>query len=438
MTLAYVVLRNEAADHIVTLTIVRLPFHYAWVITAVTFVALIMGAGTRGAPGVLLKPLESEFGWDRASISLGVAISLIFFGLGGPLGGTVADRFGPRKANLYGLALIALATFGMLWMRELWQLYLLWGVLIGIGTGAVGNVVGTAVAYRWFRKHRGLVVGLFGGATSAGQLVFVPAMIALTATDGWRAAMGLLAIASAVFLVPVALFMRDRPSDLGLRPYGQAETLTVAQRTEDARATSMRDAMRTRDFWLLASSFFICGYTSNGLIGTHLIPHALEHGFTEAATAGAFGLMGSLNIVGTLASGWLTDRFDNRKLLALYYGFRAIGLSALPLIFEVPYLFLFAAVYGLDWVATVPPTANIVATKFGRASVGKIYGWIFFGHMIGAALAAFAGGLFREVFGDYHLIFISAAIMGFVAVALALRIGPAPKPVPAPAVALSY
>jgi predicted MFS family arabinose efflux permease len=206
----------------------------------------------------------------------------------------------------------------------------------------------------------------------------------------------------------------------------------------DAQRTPMRAAVRTADFWLLAGSFFVCGYTSNGLIGTHLIPHAVEHGFTEVVAASAIALLGSLNIIGTLASGWLTDRYDPRKLLAAYYGFRAISLLALPIVYDVQGLVLFAIVYGLDWIATVPPTVSLTASRFGRASLGTLYGWIWFSHMIGAALAAYAGGLFRVWLGDYHVTFISAAIMGFIAVGLALRISPphraphfAPEPVPA-------
>jgi MFS family permease len=218
--------------------------------------------------------------------------------------------------------------------------------------------------------------------------------------------------------------MRDRPSDVGQAPYGVTgdAAAEAADRAEAVRTTSIRDAARTRDFWLLAGSFFICGYTSNGLIGTHLIPHAVEHGFTEVTAAGAVALMGTMNIVGTMASGWLTDRYDNRRLLAAYYGFRALSIAALPFILEVPQLFLFAVVYGLDWIATVPPTANLTARIFGRGSLGTIYGWIFFSHMVGAALAAFLGGLFRDVYGDYHAIFISAALIGFVAVLFASRI----------------
>ncbi len=299
--------------------------------------------------------------------------------------------------------------------------------MIGVGTGIASQVTGATVAHRWFRTHRGIVIGLFGAATSVGQLIFVPSMMALTVSDGWRSGIALLLIATVVVVIPVLVLMRDRPTDIGVRAFGEGALLSAAERAADARGTPLAAALRSRDFWLLAGSFFICGYTSNGLIGTHLIPHAIEHGFTAETAAGAVGLMGAMNIVGTLASGWFSDRYDNRKLLAAYYGFRAISLAALPFIIEAQWLYIFAAVYGLDWIATVPPTANLTATIFGRASLGQLYGWIFFSHMIGAALAAYAGGYAREALGDYHLMFVSAAVMGFIAVSLALRIGPAPR-----------
>jgi MFS family permease len=397
-------------------------FHYAWIVVVVTFLALLAAQAVRAAPGVIITPLESEFGWSRTEISLAISLSILTFGLGGPLGGTLIDRFGPRLVMLVGDLLIVAGLVGLLFVQNIWQMYLLWGLPIGIGTGAVGGVLGAAVAYRWFRTHRGLVIGAFGAATSAGQLVFIPAMAQLTVAEGWRWAIGIVLIACAAMLIPVAIFMRDRPEHAGPVSFGEGAVVTAAERTEDRRSTPLRDAMRTRDFWLLAGSFFICGYTSNGLIGTHLIPHAVEHGFTTVMAASAVALLGSMNIVGTLASGWLSDRFDNRKLLAAYYGFRALSLFALPLIYDVQWLLLFAFVYGLDWIATVPPTANLVAKIYGRASLGTIYGWIFFSHMLGAAIAAFAGGFFRDLLGDYHLMFVSAGILGFIAVSLALRI----------------
>jgi MFS family permease len=401
----------------------RLRFHYAWVVVAVTFVALLVLSSVRAAPGVLITPLEREFGWDRATISAAIAISILTFGLGAPISGGLIARFGPRLVVLGGCALVAVGLVGLLQLREIWQLFLFWGVVIGVGTGA-GGVLGATIAHRWFRTHRGLIIGAFGAATSTGQLLFIPAMASLTEDRGWRAAILLLVIACAIVLIPVALLLRDRPEDRGLRAYGEQLIVSDAEQAADRRTTPMRTALRSADFWLLAGSFFICGYTSNGLIGTHLIPHAIEHGFSAVTAASAVGVMGALNIVGTLGSGWLSDRYDDRKLLAAYYAFRAISLSALPLVFDTTGLYAFAVVYGLDWIATVPPTANLVARIFGRASLGTIYGWVYFSHMVGAALAAFLGGYVHTLVGDYHLMFISAALFGFLAAGLALRIQP--------------
>ncbi|MCC7448742.1 MAG: MFS transporter [Anaerolineae bacterium] len=395
-------------------------WHYAWVVSAITFTVLLISAGVRTAPGVIIKPLEAEFHWDRASISFAVAVSLFAFGFGAPMAGSLIDRFGPRRVMMGGLALITVGLLPMLSMTALWQLHLLWGLITGIGTGWVTNVLGATVADRWFKAHRGLVIGLFGAAGSAGQLVFLPAMMSLTTSAGWRAAIGVTASAVALLIIPVALLMRDHPQDMNLLPIGDDGSSTSAK-SQAAPRVAMRDVIRTRDFWLLAGSFFVCGYTSNGLVGTHLIPHALEHGFTEVAAAGAVALMGMMNIVGTLASGWLSDRYDNRKLLAIYYGFRAVAIAALPFIFEMRGLVLFTILYGLDWIATVPPTVNLTAQRFGRGSLGTIYGWIFCAHMIGAGIAAYAGGFFHDVLGDYHLIFLSATLMGFIAVGLSMR-----------------
>jgi len=392
---------------------------YYAVIVTVTFFALLISAGVRTAPSVIIRPLEAEFGWSRASISFAVAISLFAFGFGGPLGGSLIDRFGPRRVMLGGMGLIALGLSPLVGLAQLWQLHLLWGLIVGVGTGTIAGTLGATVALRWFTQYRGLVLGLFGAATATGQLIFVPLLIGLSSTTGWRTVIGLLALAAAVMLIPAVLFMRDNPQQVGLEPFG-GEPINTAK--NDTTSISMAEAIRTRDFWLLAGSFFICGYTTNGLIGTHLLPHTLEHGFIETDISWALGLMGMMNIVGTLTSGWLSDRYDNRKLLATYYGFRAMSLAALPFILEMRGMLFFSVIYGLDWVATVPPTVNLTVKRFGRASLGKVYGWIFCSHMIGAGIASYAGGFFRDWLGDYHLIFISAAVLGLIASALALQI----------------
>ncbi len=404
---------------------IRANWHYAWIIVALTFTTLLASSAVRNAPGVIIKPLEAEFHWDRASISFAVAISLLAYGFGAPLGGSLVDLIGPRRVMLGGMCLIVLGLVPMLGMSELWQLHLLWGLTVGIGTGAVANVLGATIADRWFRTHRGIVIGMFGAAGAAGQLIFLPVMVAATASSGWRSAITLLAAVNAALLIPVVLLMRNHPQDVNRRPVGDTGDSHSRARLP---STPLSAAIRTRDFWLLAGSFFVCGYTTNGLIGTHLLPHTVEHGFSEVATAGALGLMGLMNVAGTLLSGWLSDRYDNRKLLATYYAFRGLSLVALPFIVEMRGLVLFAIVYGLDWIATVPPTVNLTATRFGRGSLGTLYGWIFCAHMIGASVAAYAGGLFREHLGDYHLIFLSAALMGIVAAGLSMSIGVRPQP----------
>lgn len=394
-------------------------FHYAWVIVVVTFLGLLLSAGVRNATSVLFEPLEADFGWDRASVSFAFAISLFFFGLGAPLGGSLIDRFGPRRVMLGGLALIAVGLALLLTIQELWQFHLYWGVVVGIGTGALSGTLGGTVALRWFNQYRGLALGVFSSAAAAGQLLFLPALIPLAEVGGWQGIFGVMALLLALLMIPTVFLMRNTPEEVNTQAIGQPSAASIST---DNRYTPLREALRTRDFWLLAGSFFVCGYTTIGLITTHLLPHSIEHGFQKVEISWAIAFMGAMNIVGTTASGWLTDRFDNRKLLATYYGMRAISLVALPFIYDMQNMLLFALIYGLDWVATVPPTVNLVAQRFGRKSLGAIYGWIYCAHMIGAGIASYAGGFFRELLGDYHLIFASASILGLIACAFSLSI----------------
>jgi sugar phosphate permease len=384
----------------------------------VTFAGLLASAGVRNAPGVILRPLEADLGWARTDISAAVAVSLFIFGFGAPVGGALMNRFGPRRVMLGGLTLIAIGLVLMVGMGELWQFHLWWGVLVGMGTGAISGTLGATVANRWFNLHRGVVLGVFSAAAAAGQFLFLPSLIAVNGAFGWQGVIWALAGVIVLTGVVVVLFMRDRPEDLGLTTYGGA--VSAAAAVSDSRFTPLREAVRTRDFWLLAGSFFVCGYTTNGMIGTHLLPHAVEHGFAEAEMSWALALMGVMNIIGSLVSGYLCERYDNRLLLALYYGFRGLSLMALPFILELQGMLIFSIIYGLDWVATVPPTVNLTAQRFGRRSVPVIYGWVFCSHMIGAGVAAFAGGFFRDLLGDYHIVFISAAVMGLVAAGMTL------------------
>ena len=393
--------------------------HYGWLIVGITFMALLISSGIRTAPSVMFKGLEAQFQWTRTDVSIAVMISLFAFGLGAPLGGSLIDRLGPKRIMLLGLSLNTFGLICLQFVTALWQFHIFWGLVIGVGTGLVTNVLGATVALRWFNQYRGLVLGIFGAASAAVQTFIFPALIGIAAAYNWQAVLFTLAVCAGTALIPILIFMRNQPQDIGLSAVGEATVLSVQT---DSRRTSLADAVKTRDFWLLVLSFFICGFTTNGLIETHLLPHALEHGFVQTEMASAIALMGIMNILGALASGWLTERYDNRRLLMLYYGFRAISLMLLPFILEMQGMFLFAIVYGWDWVATVPPTINLTAQRFGRASVGTLYGWIFCAHMFGAGIASYAAGFFRDMLGDYHLIFISAAVMGIIASGLAVSI----------------
>ncbi|MBI4504816.1 MAG: MFS transporter [Chloroflexi bacterium] len=397
--------------------------HYAWVVVGVTLLAMLVSAGLRQAPGVVIKPLELEFGWNRAETAAAVAVSLFTYGLAGPFAGRLMDRLGVRRVMLGGILLTAFGSAATIFMTTLVEMHLWWGVVVGLGSGALATVMGASVANRWFVAKRGFVTGLLAAGISAGQLVFVPAMMGLTLAFGWRAALLPLAALLALAVLPLAaLLMRSDPADVGLRPYGAVAS--TAAPTAAGPVTPLAKALRSRDFWLLAGSFFVCGFTTNGLIGTHLIPHAVEHGFTEYEAAGALALVGAMNVVGTTASGYLTDRHDPRRLLAIYYGLRAVSLVFLPWVHDGLGLSIFAIVYGVDFIATVPPTVALTADRFGRRSIGTIFGWVFFSHQLGAAAAAAGAGVVRVWMGDYAAAFLAAALLGFVAAAVCLRITP--------------
>src|SRR5215207_2666689 len=419
--------------------------YYGWVVVGVVFSALLVSAGVRAAPTVLINPLESELGWGRAAISAAVSIGLLLYGLSGPAAGWLMDRFGPKPLTLFGLSLIGLSTLLGAAMTELWQLNLFWGVLSGVGTGVVAPVLGATVANRWFVERRGLVLGIFGAAASAGQLVSVPALMWLVVSVGWREGTVYLAAVAFLVLAPVLLLMRDDTSRLGLTPYGVPEEETASQDSpapepgtaakapaeaspESREGGLLSRAFKTPEFWLLSGSFFICGASSNGIIGVHFVPHSIDHGIPEVTAASVLALMGAMNFVGTLASGWLTDRFDPRKLLAVYYSGRGLSLLLLPFVTDFGGLAVFAVFFGLDYIATVPPTVALVADRFGRAHVGAVFGWVFFGHQLGAALASYLGGVARDSFGDYQLAFLTAGVLAVMGALLTLGVGRQPSP----------
>ncbi len=402
--------------------------HYGWIVVGVTFMTLLIGAGVRSAPGILLVPLEEEFHWSRATISFAVAVGLLLYGFIGPFAAAVMERFGLRRTMIAALSMLCTGVALTTLMRESWQLILLWGVTVGAGTGFIANVLGAIVAARWFTARRGLVVGILTGSAAAGQLIFLPTFAAITKHFGWRATVLTVAVIALMIIPLVALLMRERPEDVGLAPYGETgPSKPVAPVRGNPVALALRtlaDAAHRRDFWLLAGSFFMCGASTNGLIGTHLIPACLDNGIAEVTSAGLLAAMGALNMVGTTASGWLSDRVDNRVLLAIYYGLRGLSLMFLPFSFVSFYgLTLFAVFYGLDWIATVPPTVRLIGNCFGKEKSGLVYGWVFASHQIGSASAAYFAGLLRADLGSYLEAFIISGMLCFLAALMVLFIG---------------
>ena len=417
----------------------QLRVHYAWVIAAVTFLVLLMTAGIRATPGVFIVPLEQEFGWNRAVISLSVAINIALFGLIGPFAASVMDRFGLRRILLAAIALLVVAVTLSTRMHTEWQLMLLWGVLVGVGTGVTSMVLAAVVATRWFDERRGLVLGALSAANATGQLVFLPALAQITASSGWRSATLMVAAAGGAIFVVVLLFMRDRPEDIGLRPYGQRATDAPSSAPRSlAPIEALRHAMGSRAFWILAGTFFVCGASTNGLIGTHLIAACHDVGIPEVRAAQLLAVMGIFDILGTTASGWLTDRFSSRYLLFGYYTVRGVSLLFLPLTLSggaAGGLGLFAVFYGLDWVATVPPTVRLTGETFGRENTGVIYGWIGASHQLGASMAAFGAGAIRTVSGDYAMAFYISGMLCVLAGTSFLTLGRRAFHAPAPAIA---
>jgi sugar phosphate permease len=401
--------------------------HYAWLIVAVTFVTLITTAGFRATPGVLIVPLQQEFGWSRGTISVAVSIGLLLFGLTAPFSAALMERFGVRRVMLVALVTIATGAALTTVMNAAWQLDLLWGVVVGSATGAVSVPLAATVATRWFEQRRGLVTGILTASNASGQMIFLPGLAVLASNYGWRyAALAVSAVALVIVFPIVALFVRDRPQSIGLEPYGATEPVPVPERSERPFRPAIDGLLlgvRSRTFWLLGATFFICGLSTNGLLGTHLIPAAIDHHMTAVAGASLLALMGVFDVVGTTFSGWLTDRRDPRQLLAWYYALRGLAVIALPFAFgSTAALVAFAVFYGLDWVATVPPTVALTADTFGAARAGIVFAWIYASHQLGAAFAAWAAGASRGWFGSYTFAFISSGVLCLLASALSLRI----------------
>jgi sugar phosphate permease len=413
--------------------------YYGWIVVGVTFAALLVSAGVRSAPSVLIHPLETELGWQRDGISFFISIGLLIFGASAPVGGWLISTFGPRRLIIFGLVVGGACSIISASMTDLWQFGLLWGVLSGIGTGVTAGALGVTIANRWFTKRRGLILGLFGAATSAGQMIFYRTLIPLVERIGWRGSVVIIGVIALVIITPVLLLMRDDPAEIGVEPYGGPAPVPAGALPAAGFRAVMSRAIRVPEFWLLAGSFFICGASSNGIVGVHFLPHSLDHGIPANTAANVLAIMGGMNFIGTLASGILTDRFDPRKLLATYYILRGLSLFIVPYVFEVPGLLVFAVIFGLDYIATVPPTSALCADIFGRRNVGIVYSWVFFAHQLGAASVAYASGLIRVQSGSYLLAFLMAGVLAILGGIMALRVGhradilAAPTATPAPA-----
>jgi predicted MFS family arabinose efflux permease len=400
---------------------------YAWIVAGLTFTILLLSAGIRATPSVLIVPLEDAFGWSRATISAAISINIVLYGLMGPFAAAAMQRFGIRTTLLTALGVLASATALTTLVKEPWQLMLSWGVLVGLGTGTVALVLAATIVNRWFVARRGLVMGMLTASTATGQLIFLPLLASIATTDGWQAVAWCVSLVAAALIPIVALFLPERPAAIGLLPYGATEAIatdaTVGNPIVNAfRALSV--ASRSRDFWLLAGSFFVCGLSTNGLIGTHLISACIDNGIPEVRAASLLAMMGVFDLVGTTLSGWLSDRYDSRILLFCYYFFRGLSLLYLPYSdFTFYGLSLFTVFYGLDWIATVPPTLRLASDAFGKKDAPIVFGWITASHQLGGGLAASGAGFLRTEFGEYTEAFLIAGLACAVAAIMVLFIG---------------
>lgn len=402
--------------------------NYAFVVAGVIFLSLLAAAGLRAAPGVMMPPLEKAFGWERSTISLAAAIGIFLYGLTGPFAAALMQTFGVRRTLISALILMSASTGLSFFMTTPWQFIATWGVFSGVGSGAVALVMGATIVNRWFVTNRGLMMGLLTASTATGTLIFLPGMAALAEWGGWQAVVLTIAIFMAA-LVPIAyFFIPENPADIGLRPYGSdpdSEAVpTGPQGNALANAiNALVEASKTRTFWYLFATFFICGFTTNGLIGTHMISFCADMGIPEVTAASMLAMMGLFDLIGTTASGWLTDRIDPRKLLFVYYSLRGLALIYLPFSgFSFFSLSFFVVFYGLDWIATVPPTVRLATETFGDRKAPIVFGWIAAGHQLGAACAAFFAGYMRTIQGNYFDAFMIAGTTGIIAAAVALMI----------------
>lgn len=403
--------------------------HPGWVAAGITFLTLVMTAGFRSAPSVLIVPLEEAFGWSRDQISLAISINILLYGFVSPFAAALMERFGVRRVVMAALTTVGTGAALTVFMKSSWQLVLLWGVVVGVGTGSMALVFASTIVNRWFVEKRGLVIGALTAAAATGQLVFLPGLSTLAMDYGWKSVSITIAIGAFVMVPVIFLFLRESPVDIDQKPYGAPFDWKPTPKNDIPAGRlaimTLKESSKKRDFWILFGSFFICGLSTNGLIGTHFIPAAHDHGMMEVVAAGMLAMIGVFDVIGTLASGWLTDRIDPRKLLFAYYSMRGLSLLLLPsILFSTihPSTLVFIIFYGLDWVATVPPTITLCRTVLGPQRATVVYGWVFAGHQMGASVAAIGAAILRVKLGDYAAAFYISAIMCLVASFFVLRI----------------
>ncbi|MFE7775841.1 MFS transporter [Streptomyces sp. NPDC057445] len=410
--------------------------HRAWFVAAAAFVTITGAAAFRSLPGLLIDPLHQEFGWSRGTIGLAVSVNLALYGLTAPFAAALMDKYGIRRVVAVALTVIAVGSGLTVWMTAAWQLLLCWGVLVGLGTGSMALAFAATVTNRWFTERRGLVTGILTAAAASGQLIFLPLLSWIVQEHHWRPAAVTVALAAVTVVPFVWLLLRDHPADVGLAPYGAEEFVPKPPPVSGAARRAVNvlfSAARTGPFWLLAGTFAICGASTNGLVQTHFIPAAHDHRMPITAAASLLAVIGVFDIVGTIASGWFTDRFDARRLLAVYYALRGVSLLFLPILLAPsvhPPMVFFIVFYGLDWVATVPPTIALCRERYGDDSA-IVFGWVLASHQVGAAVVAFAGGLARDVFGSYDVVWYSSGALCAAAALMALVIR-RHRPVPSP------
>lgn len=403
--------------------------HPAWTALVVTFLTLMATAGFRSAPSVTIVPLEDAFGWSRSQISLAIAINVLLYGLIAPFAAALMERFTVRRVVMSALTFVSLSAAATIFISQPWHLWLLWGVCVGIGTGSMALVFAATIANRWFVRHKGLVVGALTAASATGQLIFLPLLSHFAVTYGWESVSVTIAIASLIVVPLIFFFLKESPESIGMTPYGAPMTWEPASKQELSAfrlaIDTIKQAKSDRNFQVLFFTFFVCGLSTNGLIGTHFIPAAHDHGMAEPVAASLLAMVGVFDVIGTLASGYLTDKFDPRKLLFFYYGLRGLSLFLLPsILFSTvhPSTLVFVIFYGLDWVATVPPTLVLSRIVLGPQRGTIVYGWVFVAHQIGASVAAFGAALLRVQFGDYAIAFYISAAMCIVSALAVLQI----------------